>query len=190
MPYLTLIHLPSFDVSTRFRYLFKVTWSLSNTFRRPLSPSLEKSLIRWSPHPQPLLRLLPHLARHPAQQIFSQTLTTVVLVATPVLQVYARKAPVLVLNALLVAVEISEATATAKVSASVLPQQIQHPTTVSVVKMLVVTNRHWPLALMTWIVLSLVVQAISVLLTPAVHNLHKSSQESVSRDNVAILEAS
>jgi hypothetical protein len=42
---------------------------------------------------------------------------------------------------------------------------------------------------MTRIVLSLAVQAISVLSIPAVLNPLRSSQESVSRDNVAILEA-
>jgi hypothetical protein len=41
-----------------------------------------------------------------------------------------------------VAVGTSLATATTKVSASALPQQIQHPVTAFVVKMLHATNHH------------------------------------------------
>jgi hypothetical protein len=66
----------------------------------------------------------------------------VVLVATSVLPVSARKAHVAAPNAPPVAAGTSLVTATTKVSVSALPQQIQHPVTAFVVKMLDVTNHH------------------------------------------------
>jgi hypothetical protein len=66
----------------------------------------------------------------------------VVLVATSALPVSAKKAHVAAPNAPPVAVGTSLATATTKVSASALPQQIQHPVTAFVVKMLHATNHH------------------------------------------------